>query len=281
MPTNLKFVQFFGSSAGFGWSEIHYRVSPSTTPDLKSQVEAFYINVGLPRAQILGEDCLSLGARVSYPRDGAIASKVYDAGAPGFAGQKGASWASSLAVNFYDSTFTKNKTVHVRGFWDSVEKNEIYLPAGPEAEGWLDRFNIWKQALIDGSYGWLSKDVASSAAGVVTTYVADANDIVTFTLAGTGMPVATVGTVQLVRFSKINRSNSVLNRQMLVEVVSQTQLRTVNQIATGPFGSKGRFNFRATAFVPYAGINAVSLGKRAMGKAIGHSPGRAKARPLT
>lgn len=281
MPRVLKFLQMFNSTSGYGWSEVHYRLSGSDNPDLKVQLDTFLLNVGLPRAQMLGEDCYGVGMRVSYKRDLVIASKPNREFLPGQVGQPGAAPSASLAVNMADSTNTRSKIIHLRGFWDSVEENERYVPARPEAAGWIDRFNAWKQALIAGQYGWLAKTAADSAKGKALSYVVANNGIVTFTLEGPGMPEAVVGTQQQVRFSKFNKSNSLLNKTILVNVDTRTSLTSVNPHAAQIMTSSGRYNFRGTGFVPYNDVSSVVLGERRMGKPLNRSPGRSKARPTT
>jgi len=275
----VKFIQFFGSSAGYGWSEIHYKLWTGTNPPLKDMLADFNANVVLARKELLGVDCQSLGCRASYPRNGAIASKPLREAHQGNAVQKGAAPSLSLAINFADTTSTRNKTLHLRGFWDSVEDNEFYDPNAPGADGWNDRLTQWKAALFGGKYGWMSKAPDTSAKGVVTNYAISNTNIVTFTLEAPGITVTPITPQFQVRFSKLNHSNSLLNKSILVQKVSNTELVSVFPHAAGAFGSKGRFNFRATDFVQYADVNSISLGKRQMGKSLFLSVARGKVKP--
>jgi len=172
MAVNLKFIQFFSSTSGHGWSEIHYKQSSSDNPDLKTQLVNFWLNVGLTRKELLGKDCQTIGARVSYPRDGVVASKpLREAHGPNV-DQFSAAPALSLAVNMCDSTNTRNKVIHLRGFWDSVEVNETYSPNNPaaevmklecfDAEGQLNP-RVVEEALRDAG---LSKKGATTASSV-------------------------------------------------------------------------------------------------------------------
>lgn len=278
MPTTLKCLISFKADEGYGWTETHYRLSSSDTPNLKLQLDALEGAVIPTRAAILGQNCSIVGYRVSYPRTGAIASQSRRRFWPGEATQKAGNQDSSLAVVFTDTTNTRHKVVHVRGFWDVVEFNQTYHPEEGDPFGWTDRLVAWKNALVAGAYGWKSKDPATSAAGIVTTYTQNINGQVTFTLAAPGMPLATVGTIQQVRFSKINNSQSPLNQPLLVNVISQVSLQTVQAIGCGPFVSPGRFNFRATSFVGYNDTESISLGERRMGQPLFRYPGRSKAR---
>jgi hypothetical protein len=221
-----------------------------------------------------------VGARVSYPREGAIASYGLRVYYPGPLEKVSSSQGDSLAIVFNDITYTKQKVLHLRGFWDAVETNQAYHPELPEAAGWTERLVAWKATLIDGAYGWPSKLPAASAKGDKVTYAGAADNKVTFTLQAPGMPVATVGTVQQVRFSKFNNSNSILNRALLVSVDDATHLTTIQQVGAGPMLTKGRFNFRSPSFVAYANTGSISLGERRMGKPLDHYPGRSKAKRL-
>lgn len=281
MATLLKFLTKFRSTEGYGWTEVHYKLSDSDNPALNTQLTNFITNVAEARRVLLGEGCAIVGVRVSYPRAGAIASYGLRKFLPGDEEKIATSQSNSLAIVFNDSTYTKQKVLHLRGFWDAVEANEAYHPELPEAAGWEERLIAWKQALITGNYGWPSKVPADSAKGINVTYASDADDIVTFTLPAPGMPAATVGTIQSVRFSKFNTSNSVLNRALLVTVDTALSLKTVAPIAAGPMKGKGRFNYRSPGFVGYANTGSISLGERRMGAPLDRYPGRSKAKART
>jgi hypothetical protein len=280
VPQILKFVTIFGSNQGYGFTEVHYKQSDSDNPNLLTQLNNFRTNIALKRAQLLGEDVAMVGYRVSYPRQGSTASYGLREFVPGVEGKKGAAAQISLAVNFNDSTYTKSKIVHLRGFWDVIEYDESYHPESSEAAGWEDNLIAWKQALIDGGYGWPSKAPATSSKGDVTNYTSDASGHVTFTLANPSVPLPAVGTVIQVRFSRINDSESILNRQLMVRVAGPLTLVTIKQIGAGPFESAGRYNYRATGFVGYANTGSISLGDRSMGRPLNRTPGRSKAQRL-
>lgn len=279
MASLLKFITAFRGGEGYGWSEVHYKLTSSDNPALGTQLDNFELLVAAARQEMLGEDCAIVGLRVSYPRAGAVASLGRRQFLPGPAGHTGSAAALSLAINFIDTTFTKSKVVHLRGFWDSLEENESYHPELPANVGWEPRLVAWKNALITGGYGWPSKDPALSAKGTVTNYTVTADGIVTFTLGGAGMPAATVGTLQQIRFSKLNRSNSVLNRSILCAVTNANTVVSVAPHAAVAFESQGRFNFRGVSFVGYNQTGSISVGERRMGRPLNRYPGRAKARP--
>lgn len=277
MPTPVKCVFIFRDNSGTGWEEIHYWLSSSSTPALNDRLTNMVNVIAPARALLLGMDTVLIGARASYPRPGAIASLSQKFFLTGNPDKYGVSPAISLAVKFTDTTATRHKVTHLRGFWDAVEINGEYHPEAPGAEGFADRLNDWKSALIAAGYGWMSKDPASSAQGSVTNYVVGEDGRVTLTLGGTGMPLATVDSNQTISFSRINKSTSPLNTQLLCKVTARNTVTTVNQFAAGPFSSPGKFNYRSVTFANYSQVYDVSAGRRAQGRPFGQLPGRGKA----
>jgi hypothetical protein len=278
MATVIKCVFIFRDQTGTGWEEIHYWNSTSDNPVLSTRLTNLVDVIAPVRALLLGVDCAVIGARVSYPRPGAVASLSKKFYLSGVAGKSSVSASVSLTGKWTDASTTRHKKTYLRGVWDDVENNGEYHPELPEAAGFSDRITEWKQLLINGGYGWTTKSIANSRNGVVNSYTATPEGIVTFTLAAPGMDGIAAGKIVEVAFSKINKSNSPLNDTLLVEVIDATHLKTVNPIAAGPFTSKGKFNYRAVEFVNYNQLYDLAIGRRQQGRPIGQLPGRRKAR---
>lgn len=275
----LKFATIFGSAAGYGWTEIHYKQSASANPQLDVQLNNFITDVGNARVCLLGQSTYIDGFRVSYPFNGARRSNGKRVKMAGEQTEADAAPALSLAVEFQNATFDQSKITHLRGFWDKVESDESYI--GQAFADWQLRLDNWIAALKNG-YGWLSKDPVLSAKGIVLSYVVGTDQNVTFNLdPATPMIVPTDGKPVLVSFSKFHNSRSVLNRSLLVEVSDALTMKTIQPIACESVSSKGRFNFRGTSFVAYASSDSISLGERRMGRPINRRPGRSKAKPRT
>ncbi len=275
MPSyDVKCVFLFRDSSGTGWSEIHYWNTTADNPSLNSRITHMTDVVAPARAALLSADCFLIGCRASYPRPGAVASLSKTLSLQGNLDISGVSPAVSLATKFTDSSATRHKVTHLRGFWDIVEINGEYHPEGGAAYDWTGKFNDWKGTLIGGQYGWRSRDIATSAKGVVSAYSADDDGRVTFIVSADAGLTAQVGKVVSVRFSRLNDSKSPLNKQLLVEVLNATTLKTVSPIAAGPFTGQGRYSFRASSFVQYAQVYDVSLGRRPQGRPFGQLPGR-------
>jgi hypothetical protein len=280
MPTTVKCLLLFRDSTGNGWTEVHYWQTQSADPQLFVRLGNLTDVIAPLRAQLLSGDCAIIGTRVSYRRPNAVASlskKIFLAGVPG---QAGVSSDLSLACQFVDNSYTLRKITHLRGFWDSVEYNGEYHPEAPEAVGWPERLDAWKNALKAGSYGWLAKESLTSRAGVVAAYTAEDDNRITFSLALPGLTGVPIGSTVQMRFSRLNGGSSVLNRSFLVLVNTVNNVTTINPVAAGPNTGPGRYNYRSTAFVPYQDLQNIGLGRRAQGKPLGRAPGRSKARPL-
>lgn len=275
----LKFQIIFEEDSGYGWTEIHFKQASGENPNLGVQLDNFNASVVAARRLILGNGDNVVGSRVSYPRAGAIASLAARFFLPGEGTQPGSAPSVSLAMQMQNADGTRHKIIHLRGFWDAVEHDGGYDPAGvPPAPDWQPRLTAYKDTLVAGAYGWLTKDAATSSQGNVTGYVVGADTRITFTVLPLTNPLPAVGTILQVRFSKLNNSRSALNRSLLVEVTGANTMKTVNQVAAAPFAAPGRYNMRLTAFVAYSAVGSISLGERRMGKPLNRYPGRSKAR---
>lgn len=282
MPVPMTLLTVFSSSAGGGWTEKHVKMSSGDTPNLRTQLDSYISNVLPTRAELMGIGVKIVGVRISYPRAGAVASFGLRMNIPSpLVNQPGAGSSESLAINFIDATATKSKVLHMRGFWDNCVLDETYSPANPLAAGWTERLVAWKQALLAGGYGWLSKDPANSREADVVNYVSSDENIVTFALSAPGIDSVPVGSIVPIAFSRINDSTSVLNKTLMCQVLTPTSLVAVKPIAAGAFVSQGKASYRATAFVAYADTGSIVAGRRQMGKVSGRLAGRAKAKPTT
>lgn len=274
----VKCIIKFRDGEGHGWSEVHFRDPGTETPDLKVQLDTLQNDICPKRRLLLGGDCAIIGLRASYPRDNLVASQGRKTFLTGQSGEVSSSPSNSLAIPCFDSTRTRHKTIHLRGFWDSVESSDAYHPEGGAANGWTDKLNAYTDALKVKSYGWMSKDTGLSSRGKVTGYVSSNEDIVTFTVVKEVGAVLVGGRQMPVSFSRLNKSASVLNGSILCDIVDAVTIRTVHPVAAGSFVSAGRFNLRQTSFVALNGCEVPSLGERRMGDPLDHSPGRRKAK---
>jgi hypothetical protein len=279
MPTAVKVALIFEGGEGYGWSEIHYWLSSSGSPNLQARIDNIIANLVPPRIYLLGYDCSLVGMRVSYPIQNGIAALGRRQKWQGTGPVQSQSSQESLAINWIDASNSKHKITHLRGFWNSIVVAESYHP---ELDGrWEPGLLNYKSALIDGGYGWPSRDVSKSCNGTVSNYVVAPSGIVTFTVSPTTGLLPTDGNLYQVRFSRLNRSTSVLNRSILCSVTGPTTLTSVNAHAASPFISAGRFNLRIPSFIGYNQTGSISVGERRMGRPLNRYPGRRRAQPTS
>lgn len=282
MATNLQCTAFFGSTAGHGWSEGHFR-SVSTPPgNLLPYLLAFKNLMDVKRKPLLGADCYLKGLRVAYTTaTGQIASSPYRyvPFAYGTAGKDGAAPNVSCKVRMGEAANQQFSDIHLRGFWDSVEKNEeldFLTGDGPSFKLLLDSYTA---QLVSDQYGWLGTFEANTRRGDVSNYVSVAGQFLRFTVAITSGPAfGAAGTILPVKFSRLNESNSSLNTTLICKVIDATTLETVPRVAALPFLSAGTFIATAKAFLPYSGVQYTILGRKSAGVPFGLGRGRSKAR---
>lgn len=285
MPVVLKHTAFFGSDGGRGWSESHALLLEDAPTDLLPYMLAFKVLMDDKRRPLLGKDCRLEGLRVAYESAaGSIASSAYKY-APFLSSgnqREGAAPSLSAKARFGDVSNTAFSDVHLRGFWDVIEENEqLNLTSGPGAI-WKGLFDQYAAALVAGGYGWEGLDDATTRRGNVVGYTANVDKTITFNLEITEGPAITepAGTKLRIKCSRLNNSNSALNRDFTVTVVDETNVKTVRQVAALPFLNAGTFIMEQKTFRTYTGVQYVILGKRSMGRPIGRSPARRKALPL-
>jgi hypothetical protein len=295
MAALCKVVFQFYANGGYGFQEIHwFNYTGSSQPaDLNSIIAALEAGGGVlgGRLGILCPDVYIQGIRVSTPVAGAIASKVRKYSPNFYVGNFPGNTSSqndSLAMVMYDTTNTKKSITHIRGVPNSVILSEQYVPTN----GFLNALNAYGAALVGFPFGWPSKlpgapaPATGSLFGSVTGYTVSAiTGLVTFTCtpASASSAPSTLDPTKTyeVRFSKINRSYSDLNRTFVcnVSVGPPLQFTTVNQVAAGPFLSPGRFSLSIPGYTAYGSFGYATLGERRMGRPIGRYPGRARKRP--
>jgi len=279
MPV-LKYIMFFRNGDGYGWSESHWQNNSSSAPNLGTQLGNFVAAVATPRAPMLGLDCVLETVRVSYPRNGAIASQPVGTNLTGNPANASGDESDSLAVLMVNNGSASKKVIHLRGMWIGVIRDGVYDPTSATGAAWDANFQTYKQALVNGAYGWLTKDPTNSRKGAGVTYVEGADGRVTFTLPAPGIPDPGGTQTIEVRFSGFNNRASILNRQILCQWVNATTLISIRQIGAGPMTNPGKFNYRAVLFNTYSDYAKITAGTRKAGKPLGRLPGRSRVQQL-
>jgi hypothetical protein len=284
MP-NLKFTTIFGSDEGRGWSETHLLQVGVDPGDLLPYVQDWKNILDNLRRPLLGMDRYIQGFRVSFPTAaGAIASSAYRYQPLSYPGNTRPGCAPSVAaeVRFGDATNTKFSNCFLRGFWRDVQKNEVLDFDTAAGSQWKQLLDQWVGTITARGYGWQAQDPVSTSRGKMVSYTVDADNFVTFTVAPTnGVLLPAVGTKLSIRFARINNSNSVLNRTLIVQMSGVNTCVTVVPIAAGGFVSAGTYVANVSSFAAYSGVQYVVLARKPEGRPIGQSPARLKAQART
>jgi hypothetical protein len=293
MPTNVKCMLIFKTNGGYGWTETHYLSVGSDPPlNLGAILDRIDAEIVPVRRVLMGEDCEIVGLRASYKISTGVASLNRVTTYFGKPDEPSSSQNDSLAVQMVDGTQTRKKIVHLRGIWDSVVEAGDFVPTnGPG--GYQKLLDKYQATLIANGYGWVGKSGAASVFGTVTGYTQLATNQIQFTVQTTAgsanfatlFNVGQPSTFEC-RISKLNRSNSNLNRSWVVAPTTIVGPPVVNQITTqapigtGEFQAPGKFNISIGTFIAYSVAGPTTLGERRMGKVLGHYPGRRPRRPV-
>lgn len=290
MPaTVLRCTAFFGSNEGKGWSETHDRNLDTVPSSLLTYLQDFKGLMEATRVPLLGMDCRLEALRVSYKTaTGATKSSPFKYSKFVYPSNKNAGAGPPLAAKARIGT-TNNENfsdIYLRGFWDDIEANEQLDLDSSKGSQWKILFDQYLRALSGAqpTYGWNGINEDATPRGNVTTYTVAANGIVTFTLEKTNGAAWTPfldSKPHQVIFSKINNSKSVLNRDLVVKFDSETSCKTVAPIFAGPFTGEGTFIAPVRQFYAYTGLQYLILGRRAMGRPITASRGRARVKQRT
>jgi hypothetical protein len=280
--SNVHILYEFITIWGRGWSETHYSALTGAPGILDNALTVAKI-VAVARAQLLGEDCTLATIRASYQAPSQVIGKSIYPELKGTQGVAGTSWSNSLAAQMRDATGGLKKVIHVRGFPNFLVSDEEYLvPAGAAGNLWRKTYGMWVGALVSANFGWLTTQ-PTSFYGLVTGYVINPNGTVTLSVqptAGSGPAPVSIGPWS-VRCSRINKSNSILNRTFVYTYnIANGTFTSLNPIGAAPFTGTGKFKLSVTAFTPYATIWQTELGQRRMGKVTGLYPGRGRRRPV-
>ena len=287
MPvTIVRCTAFFGSDEGKGWSESHDQSYPDAPSNLLVTMQAFKTLMENKRVPLLGLDCRLEAIRVSFKTTtGAVKSSPFKYSQFVYPSNKEPSTGPPLAAKARIGTGNNENfsDVYLRGFWDAIEQNEQLILGSAKGVVWKGLFDQYLTALSTAQpvYGWSGIDEANTPRGNVTAYVVGVDGRVTFTLQKTNLAAWTPfldNRPHMLNFAKINNSKSVLNRELVVTFTDETTCKTVSPIFAGPFTGAGTFIAPVKIFYPYTGLQYLILARRAMGRPITASRGRARVR---
>jgi len=283
-----RHTAFMRDDDGHGWSETHDWDSGSDVDiNLSARAAAFNQLMITHRVPLLAKDGFYLGCRVSRYK-GSELGKIQSFpifldlpmhGTENVSTAKTEMDASLLAVKvtFANSNGTARADTYLRGVWEQVITAGQLDFSGVAGSTFAQLLKSYQNALMQFGYGWLGK-APNSRYGYVNSYKSNTDGTITFELnpqGGGGMPFGRKFTLYVAR---LNDSDSVLNRPILCTSNGPLEATSVNQIAAGPFRSKGTFYVREPGFFRYDQVAYRKLSSRKTGRPTGVGRGRSPTR---
>lgn len=194
--------------------------------------------------------------------------------------------STAVNVGFLKVATNQNRRISVRGVPDDIVTDFGEL-RGPQYAAWKDGpFAAWVQCLLGNAgnfgnrrYGWFSRLPLNVPAGEVTYTFAVGAWYPTLNLPADFFALEDKGQKRYVRISGVNGGQSRLNGEQVVYVVERNQARLVKPLALGPMVTPGLMQRYATlpTFIEADRINVEKAGRRAPGRPLLVTPGRARA----
>jgi len=189
---------------------------------------------------------------------------------------------AAIKMRLRNAASTAHSDVYLWGFpKQCIDAGVLDFGAGIGA-GWKAKADQYGNSLVQGGYGWIGISPTLTSRGTVTGYLRQPDGTVLFSLTPTnGVALPPVGTKLNIKFARINRSKSILNRQLVcVIAVGGVSAQCEEVIACDDFSNAGTFIAGVEAFNPYAAVSYYRLAKRKTGRPFGVQPGRLRATTL-
>lgn len=271
----IQKVTFVFDGRQCGWTESHWYQSAD---GLHAETMAKAADLGLARAQLLGDECKIKAIRVSTEGVGPDAMLNYVDMKPGTkTGSNGdhinqedtAQRDVALQIRMEDASHSRHKLIFLRGIWDKVETDQgTYAPD----DKWTKFLDAWGGQLVRRQWGWYGSSGRTKVK--LLSAVMGATDRTTFTFDDFLFPEAVVGKRVKIRISGVNEGHSIINGVHVVDVLSRIACIThgkqaVGNIVEGGFGSYNTYDFWS-----YRTYDAQKIVTRETGAPLLESPGR-------
>lgn len=278
MPT-IK-ASYVMSGPYHGWRETWYFQQTS-----QNLTDAFptWVTTLESRRQLLGAQCQIKAVECSIVLDDA-GNPVIDVSAPdyvfknGYTQEDSADLDVALIINASILSRNKSRNVFMRGIWDSIETmGGVY--SAPPTGLWATKFASWVATMKAIGVGYIATTKAGPFA--ITGYTQLVDEQVQLTFAAPGPWAAGVPQAPVQIRINTARQSSKLAGLKVVQPLSATTAVTIDKIAVYPFTGVGWRAFTYTrGFVLTPNIDARRIGRRAVGRPLLVTAGRAKASPL-
>lgn len=286
----VRLTSFFKDDDGHGWSEQHDKDSGGVPPDITALLTAYDTLMVSKRLPLLCGDSFYIGCRVTFrtaQNQNAGDNIENDPPKRGPQTQGGeplnmSAPEAAIKMRLRNAASTQKSDVYLRGFPKNLIDAGVLTFAGAIPSGWKNKADEYAAALVAGNYGWVGVNSANTSRGKVTGYQRQVDGTVLFNLTPTnGVPMPAAGTKLNVKFARINRSKSVLNRVLVCTVgVGGTTVQCEEVIACDDFANDGSYIATQVSFIPYAAVSYYRLSQRKTGRPFGVGPGRLPVRIL-
>lgn len=264
---------------GRGWSETYYKDFGGTFEAARPLVE----ELANKRAFMMGKPAQIEAFTVEDPLTPGRNGQVFYLN-PKLQGvnisESDGACGPSVAVNigFRNTAQNLSRRIQLRAVWDNAIREWDSLK-GSDYANWLTKYNAWSAYLLAQGYGWLHRPIIKNV-GASYGYSTGSNTP-TFTVPAETFPqvAGAYNYYTSVRFSKFNNSNSALNRELVVLVTGDTTATAAAPIAAQPMITPGVMKlYGAPTFVLADSMGVERVGRRAPGRPLLRTPGRAAAR---
>jgi hypothetical protein len=286
----VRCTAFFRDDDGHGWSESHDRDSGGTTPDITAILSQFDNLLNSNRVPLLCADSFYIGCRASFKTaQNQTAGDNLERDPP----QRGPQTVGGVAITMTapensikmrlrNAASTQHSDVYLRGFPKQLIDAAVLDTTSAIGAGWKAKADQYAAALVQLGYGWVGINSATTARGTVTGYMRQTDGTILFNLTPTnGVVLPAVGTKLTVKFARLNRSKSILNRSLVCRVLAGgATVQCEEVIAADDFETDGTFIATQLSFIPYSALSYYRLARRKTGRPFGVGPGRLKAQTL-
>lgn len=283
----VRLTAFMKDDDGHGWSESHDFDSGGAAPDIATILPAFDNLMKSKRVPLLCGDSFYIGARASFKTAQNAAAGDNVENDPPIRGPQTVGGVdinmtapeAAIKMRLRNAAATAKSDVYLRGFPKQCVNAGVLDFVSAIGAGWKAKADQYVEALKAGAYGWVGINPATTSRGKVTGYTRDADGTIIFNVTPTnGVPLPAAGTKLNVKFARINRSRSVLNRTLVCTVlVGAVTVQCEEVIAVDDFANDGTYIAAQNAFIPYSAVSYYRLAKRKTGRPFGVGPGRLKA----
>lgn len=286
----VRLQAFFKDDDGHGWSEAHDLDSGGSLPDITALLASFDNLMNTLRVPLLCGDSFYIGCRVSYKTAAnATAGDNLERDPP----QRGPQTVGGVAITMTapeaaikmrlrNSASTAKSDVYLRGFPKQCIDAGVLDFTSAIGAGWKAKADQYAAGLVQKPYGWIGISPTLTSRGTVTGYMRQDDGTVLFNLTPTnGVDLPAVGTKLTVKFARLNRSKSILNRALVCRVLAGgATVQCEESIACDDFVNEGTYIASVLAFNAYNAVSYYRLAKRKTGRVFGVGPGRLRAATL-